>query len=65
MPNCIDCKYRQSSRDAAAAGELDLAPKAECKQHTGYGVPDLVLLSCREHSPTPAKAPAEAPAKIV
>jgi len=49
--SCDTCQHRSDSRTAAKAGELDVALKAECKQHTGYGVPDLILLSCREHEP--------------
>ena len=49
MPGCRDCIHRIMSQKAASAGDLDLAPKAECKQHTGYGAIDLFLLSCHEH----------------
>jgi hypothetical protein len=51
MPGCNTCLHRQRSNCDAQAGEIDCAPKAECKQHTGYGVPDLILLPCREYRP--------------
>lgn len=52
MPGCRDCIHRIMPQRAASAGKLDLAPKAECKQHTGNGVIDLFLLSCDEHVQT-------------
>lgn len=51
MPGCDTCIHRVRSKRDAEFRAIDIAPKAECKQHTGYDMSELVLPLCSEHQP--------------